>query len=104
MGSVRSVRGFAPPAECEPLLDELLAELRVTVFPGGEKRERQTIQAQGYIILRRQLEVCDGTPGDEVLPEHPQVHGMRPERPRQTVKAGKKLGWKQRTAAMKLSK
>lgn len=111
--SLRKVPGIALPPHSEPLLDELLEELRGTVFPTGEKRERLTVNAQGYIVLRRPLlaaeENADNNeePPQEGVPVARTVHqhGTRPERPVPRMKPGvEKLGWKQRTQAAKTQK
>lgn len=109
--AIRRIRGISLPSSSEPLLSELLALLRATVFPEGEKRERQTIQAQGYIILRRPLEVCEEEDEEEEEEEPATAssqgqrqHGLRPERPRTKVQSGKRLGWKQRTDQVKFEK
>lgn len=60
----RKVCGLPPPACSAPLLAELLDALRNTDFPTGEKRERQGVQAEGYIVLRRPKVLCAA--GDEV--------------------------------------
>lgn len=52
----RKVRGQALPDRLAPLLEELLRELRATVFPTGAKRERQGVRAEGYIVLRSEAE------------------------------------------------
>lgn len=50
---VRRVRGVAPRADAP--LDALLELLRTTDFPAGAQRERQTVRAEGYIVLPRPL-------------------------------------------------
>mmetsp|Transcript_57628 Transcript_57628/g.122563 ORF Transcript_57628/g.122563 Transcript_57628/m.122563 type:complete len:624 (+) Transcript_57628:205-2076(+) len=134
----RRLPGLDPPEGSDAIFDELLSELRGTVFPEGAKRERQTVRAQGYIILRRPLEVFDGdveaadfSPSSTARQKAASGsdsqsaatatatatdvaeatfgndgdsrarHGMRPDRARPKVRAGKKLGWRQRTAAAK---
>lgn len=61
--TLRKVCGLPPPPCSAPLLSELLTELRKTDFPTGGKRERQGIQAQGYIVLRRSM--VPSAAGDE---------------------------------------
>mmetsp|Transcript_7743 Transcript_7743/g.28352 ORF Transcript_7743/g.28352 Transcript_7743/m.28352 type:complete len:528 (+) Transcript_7743:142-1725(+) len=105
--ALHRVPGIALPPNSEPLLDELLEKLRGTAFPTGEKRERLTIQAHGYIILRRPLLPAEEDADDNGEPSREantkRQHGMRPERPMPRMKPGvEKLGWKQRTAAAKL--
>jgi len=59
--SVRRLCGIAPPTPARPLLAALLNELRHTTFPQGAQRERQTVQAEGYIILQRPAESHNGS-------------------------------------------
>ena len=50
---LRRIAGTPLGAIGTATLPKLLAELRATVFPGGSKRERPKIKAQGYIILQK---------------------------------------------------
>ena len=59
---VRRVRGVPPRADAP--LDDLLEELRSTTFPSEGQRERQSVRAEGYIVLPRPL---NGASASEAL-------------------------------------
>lgn len=60
----RKVSGREFPPSSSHLLVELLKELRSTAFPEEDKRERQNVRAQGYIVLRKFPTVtCDSVAG-----------------------------------------
>ncbi len=61
----RRVEGAPLGPAGELAYEALLGELRATVFPGEEKRERPKIRAEGYIILQRPAEGVDVAAGAE---------------------------------------